>query len=150
LISLTLLNSFYIHHSREFSTPYPIPVNKLTPLQLNNRVSTNLITYVVPAALTSGLPQTPLSSPFNAIASSDPTAYATVPGIALTILQAVAAALQMAYNKAFQVISRIAFGCCASIAAVMLDTDKFEEKMTTDIALKLQGLEKKRAFETES
>ena len=47
-------------------------------------LSTNLMTYVVPAAL---------NSLFIAVASDDTTAYAAVPGIAPMIVQDVAAAL---------------------------------------------------------
>jgi type VI protein secretion system component VasA len=105
----------------------------------------NLVKYVAPAALKAGLPATSIVAFLTAIGAGNLVAVEAVPGVTPAVLHAAAGASVTAYEKSFQTIYLVtlAFGCCAIIASLLVDSEKLEEKMTTDIARKLQGVEKK-------
>lgn len=116
-----------------------------------NKAATNLVSYVAPAALEAGLPESSLTDLFTAIAAGTTSALLSVPGITPDILGAISSAVQLAYNKAFLVVYlvSIAFGACAIIAALVIDPSKMAGKMTTNIARKLQGVGRKEESDLE-
>lgn len=98
--------------------------------------------YVIPAALSHGLPQTSLPGLFAAIQSGTASALEAVPGMDVQIAQAVGIAIKISYEKTFSVIYLIAmaFGICATIAAFLLRGSALDNKLTTQVARKLQGI----------
>jgi hypothetical protein len=88
------------------------------------------------------LAQSSLTDRFAVIAAGAALALESVPDITPNILGAASVAVQLTYNKAFQVVYfvSIAFGTCAIIAALVIDPSKMAGKMTTDIICKLQGV----------
>jgi heme A synthase len=116
-----------------------------------NKAEANLVSYVVPAALETGLSQSSLTDLFTTRAARRASALEAVPGITPGILGAVSVAMQLAHSKTFQVVYlvSIAFGACAIIAALVIDPSKMADKMTTDIAQKFQGVGRKEESDLE-
>lgn len=93
-----------------------------------NKAGTNLVSYVVPAALEAGLLQSSSTDIFAAISAGTAPALESVHGIMPNILGTVSAAVKFAYNKTFQVVypAKIAFGACAIIAELLIDLSKWQ------------------------
>jgi hypothetical protein len=98
---------------------------------------------VAPAALSAGLPSANLPALFAAIAAGTPTALEAVPGIDPAIIEAVGAAVKVAYSQAFKTVylTSIAFGGISIIAALFITS--IDEFMTDYVARKIRGVESK-------
>jgi type IV secretory pathway VirB2 component (pilin) len=109
-------------------------------MQLENKLSSNLIKSVAPAAIKAGLPETSVPALILDIATGNAAAILQISGINPAILEATRPATLEAFTKSYQVIYLVslAFGGCAIIASLCVDDQKLSEKMTTDIARKLQ------------
>lgn len=112
-------------------------------MQFTNRVSANIAKYVVPAALTAGLPASSLESFLQALASGEEYALLSVEGVTTAIIIKASAAAHTAYYKSFQTVyyTSIAFGGVAIISACMMRSRILDSTLTTDIARKLQGVD---------
>lgn len=99
-----------------------------------------MVKYVVPAVLNAGLPTSSVASFLTALASGSTPALEQVPGVTPEVLQAATPAALRSSENAFQLIYlvSIAFGCCAIIASLAVNGPKLYERMTGEVARKLQ------------
>ncbi|CAK7231301.1 hypothetical protein SBRCBS47491_007883 [Sporothrix bragantina] len=107
---------------------------------LDNKLDSYMPKDISAAALDSGLPESSLDAFVPAFTAGNTTALDAIPGVNSTILDAAALGLQQAYASSFKVVflATIAFGACATIAALF--APNMEDKMTDEVARKLQGV----------
>ncbi|KAK2737750.1 hypothetical protein FQN57_007397 [Myotisia sp. PD_48] len=89
---------------------------------LTEKSKTELAAHVIPAALTSGLPETSLQALFGAMALGTADALGAVPGITPDIIAAVFAAQTAGYTAAYKYVyyAAVAFGLVGTIASLFL------------------------------
>ncbi|EXJ63305.1 uncharacterized protein A1O5_11626 [Cladophialophora psammophila CBS 110553] len=107
---------------------------------LQNRVASNVKKWVVPAILEAGLPPKSVVGFLTALSGGNLPALEKISGVTPAVIEAATTAALRSYENAFQLIYlvSIAFGCCATVAALLLDSKKLAERMTPDVARKLQ------------
>lgn len=103
---------------------------------LNNKLTTNVAKYVVPAAEEAGLRASSVPSLIKGLASGNLTAVA---GISPSITAASTVAYKVAYSQSFKVVylASIAFGLLSVAAAVL--TPNLESRFNDEVARKLHG-----------
>jgi hypothetical protein len=78
----------------------------------------------------------------TAITSGNLAAVQKVPGVTPAVLEAAQLTLLHTYENAFSLVYlvAIAFGGCAIIGALLLDGPRLYERMTSEVARKLQNI----------
>ena len=106
-------------------------------------MASNLVKYVIPAAIKAGLSEASAAQLLEAIATSDSAAIAKIPGITTAAIEAATVAAHTAYFKSFQIVYYVSipFGVGAIIAAMLANGPKLEAKLTRDVARKMQGID---------
>lgn len=108
---------------------------------LTNKLTTEIPSHVSAAALKAGLPVKSLPALFEALAAESAAAFKAVPGISVTIIEAVEYAEVQAYVQSFKYVyyACIAFGCVGFITALFI-TKNVDKEMTSFVAKKLEGV----------
>ncbi|KAF2190996.1 trichothecene efflux pump [Zopfia rhizophila CBS 207.26] len=104
---------------------------------LTNKVATYLPKYVVPAATSTGLPESSLPALFAGITAGN---FSAVPDITPEIIAAVGAATQKAYLESFRIVfyATIPFGALLIFFAVL--SPNFEKYLSMNVAKRLQNM----------
>ncbi|EXJ71824.1 uncharacterized protein A1O5_05634 [Cladophialophora psammophila CBS 110553] len=107
---------------------------------LNNKIASNMARYAFPAAIQAGLSQASAAALIQVITAGNQAAIAKIPGITPQAIEATVAGAQKAYFKSFQTVyyASIAFGLVAIIGAICVKGKLMQEKLTSEIARKLQ------------
>ena len=108
---------------------------------LTNKLTTEIPSHVVAAALAAGLPTTSLPALFEALTAGTAAAFKAVPGINLQVIGAVEAAEVQAYVQSFKYVyyACLAFGCLGFVTAFFIIKD-VDKEMTGFVAKKLEGV----------
>ena len=104
---------------------------------LENKVTENTASDVVPALLKAGLPESSVEKLLTALASGSSSAIAAVPGITTQILALAGTTLKEAYSQSFKIVflATIPFGVVALIAAFF--TKDIDSRLTHNVVRRL-------------
>lgn len=105
--------------------------------------------YVPQAAIAAGLPAAEAPALLGYIGTGNFTGLATLPSITPTIIQAAGQAATKAYIKSYQMVYfvSIVFGVISIVASLAIDEKKMQEKMTAEVARKLQYAGKEKELD---
>jgi hypothetical protein len=97
---------------------------------------------IVTAAVNAGLPATSAPYLVEAILTANATELTKVPGISPTIIGAAIAAAHQGFFKSFQVVyyASLAFGALAILAAVAVNGELLQSKLTKEVPRKLRKI----------